>query len=139
MKPYFVPFLIAGSLFAQGAVQWEHNLDAARARALKENKLIFMDVSTGWCGWCIKLKKDTFPSQEGQAALARFVPLAIETQLKDGSPTADKGIERAYNVEGFPALFVLDANGKVVSQQPGYLPPKDFAAWLNQVLASRKN
>ena len=138
MKPYLVPFLVAGTLMAQGGVQWETKLDAALQRAKREHKLVFMDVSTGWCGWCVKLKRDTFPAPEAQAALARMVSLTIETQLKDGSPTADKGIERAYNVEGFPALFVLDADGKVVSQHSGYLPPKEFAAWLTQVVQSRK-
>ena len=137
MKLVVIPFLIAGSLMAQG-VKWETNLEAAKARAKAEHKLIFMDVWTEWCSWCLKLQKDTFPSPAPQAVLARVVPLSVKTQLRDRTPTADNYIEAKYQLEGFPALFVLDAEGKVVAQQPGYLPPDQFAAWLSGAIAPAK-
>ncbi len=131
MKLLVIPFLIAGSLMAQD-VKWETSLPAAQKRAKAEHKLIFMDVWTEWCGWCIKLQKDTFPSAAAQAALAKYVPLSVKTQTRDGKPTENAAIESLYKVDGFPALFILDADGKVVSQQPGYLPPAEFSAWLNE-------
>jgi thioredoxin-related protein len=131
MKLILIPFLVAGSLLAQD-VKWETNLAKAQARAKAEHKVIFMDVWTEWCGWCIKLQRDTFPTPEARKALANVIPLSVKTQLKDGSPTADKGIESTYKVEGFPALFILDENGKVLSQQPGYLPAGPFADWINK-------
>lgn len=137
MKLVLIPFLIAGSLMAKD-VKWETNLAAAQARARKEHKVIFMDVWTEWCGWCIKLQRDTFPSPQAQEALAKVIPLSIKTQLKDGSPTADKGIEATYKVEGFPALYILDENGKVLSQQPGYLPAAPFADWINKSASAKK-
>lgn len=137
MLRHLLPLVIAGSLAAQGAVRWEHDLPAAQARARAEHKLIFMDVWTEWCGWCIKLQRDTFPSAEAQAALNRFVPLSVMTQKKDGTPTANAPLEKRFRVEGFPALYVLDADGRVIDQNPGYLPPKEFAAWLNKVANSQ--
>jgi thioredoxin-related protein len=137
MKRLAIPFLIAGSLMGQG-VKWETSMAEAQKRARAEHKLIFMDVWTEWCGWCIKLQKSTFPSPEAQAALAKVVPLSLKTQFKDGTPTDDKKFESVYKVEGFPALFLLDADGKVVSQQPGYLPPADFANWINQGAQGRR-
>ncbi len=137
MKLLLIPFLVAGTLMAKG-VEWETSLAAAQARAKKEHKVIFMDVWTEWCGWCIKLQKDTFTAKEAEEALAKVIPLKIKTQLKDGSPTADKDIEAKYKVEGFPALFILDENGKVLAQQPGYLPAKPFAEWVNNSIKLKK-
>jgi len=137
MKLVVIPFLIAGSLMAQG-VKWETSLDAAKARAKAEHKVIFMDVWTEWCGWCIKLQKDTFPSPAPQAVLARVVPLSVKTQFKNGQPTPDNGIERQFHIEGFPALFMLDAEGKVLAQNPGYLPPDQFAAWVDASIPAAK-
>lgn len=136
MKLFALSFLLAGSLMAQG-VQWETSFPAAQARARAEHKLIFMDVWTEWCGWCLKLQRDTFPSAEGQAALSKVVPLSLKTQYRDGKPTPDNAYEKMFKIEGFPALFLLDADGKVVAQQPGYLPPREFAAWLNQSTGRR--
>ncbi|BDU76327.1 thioredoxin family protein [Mesoterricola sediminis] len=137
MKALLIPFVVAGSLFA-AEPGWETSLPAAQARARKEHKLIFMDVWTEWCGWCIRLQKETFPSPVAKAALARVVPLSLKTQLKNGTPTADAWVEKKFKIEGFPSLFLLDADGNVVAAMPGYLPPDQFAAWINQEVAKRK-
>ncbi|HJU84563.1 MAG TPA: thioredoxin family protein [Holophagaceae bacterium] len=121
---------LAAPLAAQGGVKWEHDLPSAMARAKAEHKPIFMDVWTEWCGWCIRLQRNTFPSAEAQAALRDVVPLSIKTQLRDGTPTENKAIESQFNVDGFPALFMLDENGKVLRTYPGYAEPADFAAFL---------
>ena len=132
-------FLLAGSLFAaEPGVKWETSLEAAQARARAEHKLILMDVWTEWCGWCIKLQKDTFPTPVAQAALAKVVPLSLKTQLAHGEPTAQAYIEKQYQVDGFPALIMLDADGKVVARQPGYMPGQPFADWVNKVAAGRR-
>jgi len=137
MKPYLIPFLVASSLMAQG-VKWETSLEAAKKRARVEHKLIFMDVWTEWCGWCLKLQKDTFPTAEGQKALAGMVPLSLKTELRDRTPTPDKAVERQYELEGYPALFILDAEGKPVASHFGYLKAPEFASWINGVAAGRK-
>ena len=131
MKRSAILFLVAGALMAQG-VKFEHTLADAQKRAKAEHKLIFMDVWTEWCGWCIKLQKDTFPTPEAQAALGKMVALSVKTQLKDRTPTADNFIEKKYDVGTLPALYILDADGKVVAHNPGYLPPAQFAAWINK-------
>ncbi|WP_005035113.1 thioredoxin family protein [Holophaga foetida] len=112
------------------AQAWEHDLAAAQKRAKAEKKLIFADVWTEWCGWCIKLQKDVFPSPEGKAALATVVPVSLKTQLRNGAPTELKHLEERFQVEGFPMLLILDADGNVVRSHAGYLPPKEFAAWV---------
>lgn len=137
MRRFLLPLLTASALMAQG-VTWETSLPAAQKRARAEHKLIFMDLWTGWCGWCIKLQKETFPSQQGQRALAKVVPLSLKTQEKDGKATENKPYEGLFKIEGFPALFLLDEEGRVVAQQPGYLPPDQFAAWIDGVVAKRK-
>ena len=137
MKKIALMMLVASALTA-APVKWEHDLEAAKVRAKAEHKLIFCDLWTGWCGWCLKLQKDTFPSPEAEEALAKFVPVSIMTQDKKGEPTAHKHLEAEYKVEGFPTLLILDAQGKTVSVQPGYLQPKPFQAWLNGVAAEHK-
>jgi len=133
MKAIATLLLAATTLSAAPStnVKWETSLQAAQARAKAEHKVIFMDVWAGWCGWCLKLQKDTFPSQAAEAALAKVVPLTIKTQEVNGSPTKDNHFERDYKVDGYPTLLILDANGKEISRQPGYLPPQQFASWIN--------
>jgi thioredoxin-related protein len=135
MKTLAILLLSATSLAAATTgVRWETSLPAAQARAQAEHKLIFLDVHTGWCYWCKKLQKETFPSPEARGVLSRMVPLSIETQDEMYKPTKDNFIEQKYRVDGYPTLLVLDASGREVARQPGFLPPQQFAAWINQVL-----
>ncbi len=93
MRRTLLALLLAVPLAAQGGVRWEHDLPTALARAKAEHKPILLDVWTEWCGWCIRLQRNTFPSAEAQAALRDVVPLSIKTQLRDGTPTADYAVE----------------------------------------------
>jgi thiol:disulfide interchange protein len=133
MKTLAMLLMVATTLSAQPAVKWETSLDAAKKRAKAEHKLIFMDVWTEWCGWCIKLQKDTFPSPEAQAALGKMVPLSIKTQLRNGTPTPDQGIEVQFKVDAYPMLIILDADGREVERKAGFLQPKPFGDWLQGV------
>ena len=132
MKKVALLMLVASALTAAvPEVKWETSLAAAQSRAKAEHKVIFMDVWTAWCGWCIKLQRETFPSKEAQAALAKVVPLRIMTQERDGTPTKDAYLEKQFKVDGYPTLLILDAEGREVSRQPGYLPPQPFATWVS--------
>lgn len=130
MKSLAIMLLVASSLTAGTDLKWETSLPAAVKRARAEHKEIFLDVYTGWCFWCKKLEKETFPSAEGKAALARMVPLRIETQDDKYKPTKDIAIEKQFQVDGYPTMLILNADGKEVAREPGYLPPQQFAAWL---------
>ena len=138
----FLPALLVAAIalpaFAQGPTVWEHDLEAAKARAKREHKQIFMDIYTDWCGWCTKMRNETFPTPEAQAALRNFVPLSVRTQLKDGTPTENKPLEKLYGVQGFPSLYILDENGKTVRTLASYLPPKEFTQFLDGSLDTSK-
>ena len=132
MKLFAMPFLLAGSLMAQGAVQWETSLPAAQKRARAEHKLIFLDLWAEWCPPCRALQERTFPAAESQAALSNYVPLSLMTQFKNRQPTENAKYEDIFKIEAFPSLFLLDADANVVDKQVGYMDAGRFAAWLNQ-------
>ncbi|MBS1766116.1 MAG: thioredoxin family protein [Acidobacteria bacterium] len=141
MKRFLPALLIAAAAlpaFAQGPTVWEHDLEAAKARAKREHKQIFMDIYTDWCGWCTKMRNETFPTPEAQVALQKFVPLSVCTQLKDGTPTANKPLEKHFGVQGFPSLYILDENGNTVRSLASYLPPKEFSQFLDGTLDTSK-
>jgi len=132
MKPLAALVLLAAPLFAQGGAKWEHDYQSALKRAKAENKVIFMDLWTEWCGPCLHLQKNVFPTAEAQAALAKVVPFSSLVQKRDGTPVAE-GTKLAdqFNLNAFPTLVILDANGKELRRQVGaFRSGAEFAAWL---------
>lgn len=128
--------LLISPAFAGG---WNDNYKAALATAAKENKKVLLDFTgSDWCGWCIKLKKETFDQPAfKEYADKNLVLVEVDfPQGKSQSPEVKKqndALQQQYQVQGFPTIVVLDPQGKVIKQQSGYIPggPAGFIAWLN--------
>lgn len=88
---YTLIFLIAISFNAQsktGINFQAKNLDEAKKLAKQENKLIFVDLYTTWCGPCKLMKKNTFPNPElGELFNKNFISLYIDAE-KEGTELA---------------------------------------------------
>ncbi|AWL08697.1 Protein-disulfide reductase [Aquirufa nivalisilvae] len=81
----------------------------ALAKAKKENKLIFFDAYTSWCGPCKVLKTKVFPDKElGEYMNAKFISIGVDMEAGEGPQLANM-----YPVEGYPTLMFMDASGKV--------------------------
>jgi thiol:disulfide interchange protein len=133
MKSLVALLLVAAPLFAQGPVKWEHDYQSALKRAKAEKKLIFMDLWTEWCGPCLHLQKNVFPTAEASAALAKVVPFSSLVQKKDGTPVAEgTRLSEKFKLNAFPTMVILDADGKELRRQVGaFRTGAEFAMWLN--------
>ncbi len=102
---------------AQG-IEFEQNddWDVARAKALKENKLMYIDFYTDWCGPCKIMAKTFFPDPAiGEAFNAKFVNLKIDAEKGEGIDKA-----KQYKVIGYPTLvFVNPKDESVVLRKLG--------------------
>ena len=105
-----------GIIFFEGT--WTEALKKSEA----ENKPIFLDVSTSWCGYCKKMKRNAFSDKEvGSYFNNTFINVAVDAEQGEGVAIAQK-----YNVTGYPTLIILDKNEKVILYAGGYLDTKDF-------------
>lgn len=103
------------NVFAQG-IEFEHGTFAeALAKAKKENKMVFMDCYTTWCGPCKMLAKNIFPQKEvGDYFNAHFVNVKMDMEKGEGIE-----LQKKYGVKAYPTLLFMDANGKVLHTKVG--------------------
>ena len=131
-----VAALLISPAFANG---WGDDYKAALATAAKENKKVLLDFTgSDWCGWCIKLKKETFDQPAFKDYADKNLVLVEVDFPKGKSQTPavkaqNNSLQQQYQVQGFPTLVVLDPQGKLIKQQSGYVPggPAGFISWLN--------
>ncbi|MCB0621117.1 MAG: thioredoxin family protein [Saprospiraceae bacterium] len=99
-----------GIQFAEGS--WEEVL----RQAAEQNKLIFVDVYTDWCGPCKMMSRNVFPASEvGAFFNEHFINYKMNAEKGEGPV-----FSRNYRVRAYPTLLFIDGNGKVVHQALGY-------------------
>lgn len=110
-------FLMGSNTFAQSSIQFtEGTWKELLAKAEKEDKLIFMDAYTVWCGPCKKMAKDVFTQKEaGDFFNAKFINVQMDMEKGEGI-----GLSREFGIMAYPTLLFIDKNGKVVHRAVGY-------------------
>lgn len=105
-----------GMQFHKGT--WKAALD----QAAKENKLVFMDAYTTWCGPCKKMTKEIFPQQPvADYYNAHFVNVKMDMEKGEGIELAAK-----YGVAVYPTLLFFSPDGTIVHRSAGYHSVEQF-------------
>jgi thiol-disulfide isomerase/thioredoxin len=106
----------------QGIKFEEGNFAGILAKAKKENKLVFLDGYTSWCGPCKYMAKNIFTVQSvGDYYNANFINAKIDMEKGEG-----KTIAKKYNIVSYPNLLFLNGDGQVVHRINMSLSEEDF-------------
>ncbi len=108
--------------FAQGIDFNVATFKEALTKAKAENKLIFVDAYTTWCGPCKWMAKNVFTdSQVGEYYNESFVNVKIDMEKGEGPKLA-----KAWEITGYPTLIFIDKQGAVIHRSMGSRPAEDF-------------
>ncbi len=85
------------------------NFQTSLAKAKKANKLIFLDIYTGWCGPCLQFSKTVLKDVEVSETLNnKFINLKYDAEVGEGIEVAKKYVKGYY-----PTILILDSNGNI--------------------------
>jgi len=130
-----VYLLTVGISMAQGIAFESGTWDEALTKAKKENKLIFLDAYTSWCGPCKMMSKNTFTDKSvGDLYNAKFVNMKVDMENGEGIQIAER-----YSVQAYPTLLFIDANGLVAHRALGYHDPEQFMTLGQQAADPARN
>ena len=117
--------LFAHQTQAQGIVFEEgKTFDQLLEQARKENKIIFMDCYTTWCGPCKRLAADVFPKEEvGNYFNLKFINSKFDMEKGEGPSIAAE-----FGVRAYPTMLWIDGNRKVVNRLVGLADPTTLIA-----------
>ncbi len=104
-------------LHAQG-IAFVYDYEVALEKAKQENKLVFVDFYTSWCGPCKVLDKEVFSQEKvGSHFNTNFINLKVQCD--------DKGVGvelgKQYKIVAYPTLMFLNGQGEVVHTAVGGL------------------
>ena len=105
---------------------WEKCLKKAR----KQDKLVFLDCYTQWCGFCKALDQYIFTMDTvADFFNGRFVNVQMDMEKGIGPELCEK-----YNVRAYPTLLFVDGDGNLVDSWEGYAAPAELFAVGNRAM-----
>ena len=114
--------LFVGNTIAQGIQFESSDFQAALTKAKAEDKLVFMDAYTTWCGPCKWMSKNVFTDQSvGSYFNDRFVNVKMDMEKGEGIELAKR-----YEVAAYPTLLFINGDGELMHMSAGSRPAEDF-------------
>jgi protein disulfide-isomerase len=116
--------LAATSLAGESA--WLQDYEAAKKQAKEGNKPILINFTgTDWCGWCIKIEKEVFSKEEFlKYAKENLILMEVDFPQKKKQTkeviAQNEVLDKEFKIEGYPTIFLIDAEGKKLSEDIGY-------------------
>ncbi len=122
-KILFLACCLLFSLVSQAQTEFRKlSLAEALTAAKTENKLVFIDIYTQWCGPCKLMLKDVFPQKEvGDYMNEHFIPIQIDAEKGEGIDIA-----RRFQITGYPTYVILTADDEEVGRAMGSMLPGEF-------------
>lgn len=116
-----ISLLVSINIFSNsldsGIIFSEDSWVKIKETAKNENKLIFVDAYTTWCGPCKRMQATTFVDKKvGDFFNKYFISVKVDMETEFG-----KEFNKLYNIEVYPTLLFLKADGRVISKSIGAL------------------
>lgn len=129
-------------------VKW-YTFEEAIELNKKEPRNIFIDVYTDWCGWCIKMDKETFQQPHISKILnEQYYAVKFDAETKDTITFQGKAFVNtrqgqrpphelaAALLQGklsYPNIVFLNKNNQVLGAIPGFKKPNEMEAILDYI------
>ncbi len=129
--------LINFQSYAQNkAISFEvSSFEEMKIKAKKENKLIFLDAFTTWCGPCKWMAKNSFTNDTvADFFNTNFVNAKIDMEKGEGIELSKK-----YEVRCYPNLLFINGNGEIVHRSGGALNASELIKLAKIAQSDEKN
>ncbi|ATP55274.1 hypothetical protein CPT03_01740 [Pedobacter ginsengisoli] len=147
LKQLVLPLLclFVGMEVKSQGINFEKNLnwDQIQAKAKEQNKYIFVDAYTTWCGPCKAMSAEIFPKKEvGDFINDKFISVKIQmdkTKSDDEfikSWYADaKSLDQQYNITAYPTILFFSPEGNLAGRSVGYKNANKLIAEVKKAIA----
>lgn len=106
---------------------------AASAAAKQEGRLLLVDFYTTWCGPCHLLDVTTWrDARVVELVGAKAVAVKIDAERQ-------RDLAKRHQIDAYPTILVLAADGTERDRYVGYLKPEEFVAKFTATLAGKNS
>ena len=131
----FLLFFVTPTFVQAQGIEFEKgSWDAIKAKAQKENKPIFVDAYTTWCGPCKWMSKNIF-TQEAIGAYFKENFIAVKLDMEKGEGPA---FAKKHQVNAFPTLLYFSPEGELLHRSVGARDSANLMVLCEEALSPEK-
>ena len=106
-----------------GINDWDQTIE----KASKENKIMMVDLSTEWCGWCKAMEKDQFKDPEVLVLVnSKFNSYILDAE-KD---SIGQLLKLKYGISAYPSFLFFTPKGDYIETLAGAMPKEYLIPYL---------
>lgn len=119
-------------------VEWQ-SLEKAQKEAKETGKKVLIFGYADWCGYCRKMRKETYPEYKVQESLEKdYIPVQINGESEEeivfnGKTYKSYELARYLRLTSYPTHYFLNSDGKIIGAQPGFLPADVFSPLMDYI------
>lgn len=135
---FLIPALLWAGGKEDGSIRWLR-ADVAVKEARDEKKPLLIDFYAQWCGYCKKMKRETYTDKRVIERINRqFKAVTVDIEGSDSFIINGKALTESDFAEGFkitatPTTWFIKPNGEVIKGIPGYMEPDEFLEILSYI------
>ncbi len=120
---FLIAYLLSTTYtFSQGIIFFEGSFDKVKELAKSQNKIIFIDCYTSWCGPCKWMAKNVFTDKVvGEFYNLNFINYKMDMEKGEG-----KAVKKNYNISGYPTLLYINGDGEIEHRSLGGCDTAEF-------------
>mgnify|MGYP001167333083 CR=1 FL=1 len=116
--------------YAQGIQFFKGSWSQLLQTAKQQNKIIFVDVYTDWCGPCKEMDRSVFTAKlVGNKYNNGFLSYKLNAEKGEGIQLAED-----FNVNGFPTFLYLNSRGDLLYRFSGFMEPDQLNAAADKAI-----
>jgi thioredoxin-related protein len=106
-------------------VSWQTDADRAWSAACEQGRPLLLLFVSGNCGYCVKMKYESFGDPRVVADVqSTFVPAIIKSDAKHAE------LMKTLGIRSFPTAVVVSPDARIVGRVTGYVGPQELRRHL---------
>ena len=106
-------------------VNFSQNYEDSLRLAKEQDKLLFIDFETTWCGPCKTMDLYVYTADVTVEAFKNILAVKI-----DGDKHRE--LVKKYDIKAYPTVIIRSPKEKIIAKKVGYLSVKDIVAFINE-------
>ena len=134
-KSFFTSFfiiifiLIAPVRAERNDLAWIDDMNSGMKKAKRTGRPMMVFFYADWCGYCIKMQRDVFPSYSVRNEGKKFINIKVNDKHRK--------VLSKYLIRSFPVMVFLDKNGYELERISGFVNPGILARKMRDVFIRR--